>query len=201
MNKKELLDEILLMLRTVMEDREKLEKIYHYMKDEIYEEIEEEEFEIPEEYKELVKSIAENTDMSMVCYLNPKTLEMISIPEDLSIEGFWESEEEESDFVDEYELLKDDFKKIDSWEKYVILRAPESDDSYQIMENFVDQLPDSRLKNNLSNALNRSHPFRNFNKIIHQSDAQEDWLAFKRKELEKRVYEELVDEGIIKIEE
>lgn len=201
MNKKELMDEILFMLRTVMEDQEKMEKIHRYMKDEFYEEMEEEEFEIPTKYKELVKSIAENTDMSMICYLNPESLEMIAIPSDFSIEGFWESEEEESDFVDEYELLKDDFKKIDSWEKYVILRAPESEDSYRIMEEFVDQLPESRLKNQLSNALNRSHPFRNFNKIIHQSDAREDWFAFKRKELEKRVYEELVDKGIIKIEE
>lgn len=200
MNKKELLDEILLMLRTVMEDYEKLEKIHRYMKDEIYEEMEEEEFEIPTEYKELVKSIAENTDMGMVCYLNPESLEMIAIPSDVDIDSFYESEEDGNDFDDD-NLWTDDFKKIDSWEKYVILRAPESDDSYRLMEEFVDQLPESRLKNNLSNALNRSHPFRNFNKIIHQSDVREDWFAYKRKELEKKVYEELVDEGIIKIEE
>lgn len=158
MNKKELLDEILLMLRTVMEDYEKLEKIHRYMKDEIYEEMEEEEFEIPTEYKELVKSIAENTDMGMVCYLNPESLEMIAIPSDVDIDSFYESEEDGNDFDDD-NLWTDDFKKIDSWEKYVILRAPESDDSYRLMEEFVDQLPESRLKNNLSNALNRSHPF------------------------------------------
>ena len=79
MNAQQLLDEILPILRTVMDDKEKLEKIHQFLMNEIYEEPEE--TEIPEKYKPLVAEVADNLSAGEVCFINTDTLEMESVPD------------------------------------------------------------------------------------------------------------------------
>lgn len=83
MNKKELFDSILGILYQAKEDKRKLEQIYDFLIDEIYEE--EEKIEIPEKHKKLIYSIAQSIDTGLVCYINKKTLEVEEIPKGIPI--------------------------------------------------------------------------------------------------------------------
>ena len=72
------------------------------------------------------------------------------------------------------------------------LECPDSSESFEIMAAFIDSLPQSKTKEELTIALNKRNPFRNFNHIIHNCDKREDWFEHKRLELENRVGE-LID--------
>lgn len=87
------LDQILAIIRSVMDDEEKLEKILDFLETEIHEsedmlkpesyELEEDffpEIDIPEKYKSVINSIAQDIDAGMVCVLNPDTLETDAYP-------------------------------------------------------------------------------------------------------------------------
>ncbi len=64
MNSKQLLDEILYILRLTMDDKDKLEKIYQFLMDEIYEEPQE--TEIPKKYKSLVRETADSISAGLI---------------------------------------------------------------------------------------------------------------------------------------
>ncbi|MDP3180729.1 MAG: hypothetical protein Q8M67_02850, partial [Bacteroidota bacterium] len=72
MNAQQLLNGILPILHSVKEDKEKLQRILDFLLDEIYEKTVEEEPEVPEKYRELVKSVARNIDCGLVCFINPE---------------------------------------------------------------------------------------------------------------------------------
>jgi len=67
MKKTELLNQILSVLQTIKEDEDKLQQVYDFVMDEIYEE-EQQVVEIPEKYKKLVHEIADNITSGFVCY-------------------------------------------------------------------------------------------------------------------------------------
>ena len=187
MNPQQLLNEILPILHSVKEDKEKLQKILDFLLEEIYTEPEEEEIEIPEKYRELVHNVAENIDCGLVCFINPETLEVEEIPKGM-LDGF-------SDFSLNSELddEEDDEQKFlhEDWESCISVEPRESNESFKIMEKFVDEVNDKNLKNKLVNTLNNRRPFANFKNIVESSNYRNEWFAFKQKQLEILVWEEL----------
>jgi hypothetical protein len=191
MNAQQLLNEILPILHSVKEDKEKLQKILDFLLEEIYEEPEEMEPEIPEKYRKLVHDVAENIDCGLVCFINPETLEVEEIPKG-TIDGFSDfsinreiGDEDEDEEGDEEKFLHDD------WETYITIEQRESGESFKIMEKFVDEVNDKNLKNKLINALNNRKPFANFKNIVESSNYREEWFAFKQHQLEILVWDEL----------
>ena len=187
MNAQQLLNEILPILDSVKEDKEKLQQILDFLLEEIYTEPEEEEIEIPEKYKELVHNVAENIDCGLVCFINPETLEVEEIPKGM-LDGF-------SDFSVNQELEDEDddeqkFLHVE-WESCISVEPRESHESFKIMEKFVDEVNDKNLKNKLINALSNRRPFANFKNIVESSNYRKEWFAFKQKQLEILVWEEL----------
>ena len=89
MNPRQLLNEMLPILHSVKDEKDKLEKIYQFLMDEIYEEAEE--TEIPEKYKSLVSETADSISAGLVCFINGDTLEIESLPKD-AIEDPYEFE-------------------------------------------------------------------------------------------------------------
>jgi len=193
MNKNRLLDEILAILRTVMEDKQKLEKIHQFLVDEIYEVETLNEIEIPEKYQKIVKQIAESIDGGITCHLNPGTLEVIEIPKNLANEINYKGY---SDNDEEFSELDDDLKKLDKWEKDITFDPPSSDVSFGIMESFASSVTDTWFQDELLKTLGRSHPFANFKNIIDQSKYRQQWFDFKQKALEMFVFELLQDEEL-----
>ncbi|HSO87309.1 MAG TPA: UPF0158 family protein [Draconibacterium sp.] len=189
MNAQQLLNEILPILHSVKEDKEKLQKILDFLFEEIYEEPEENDPEIPEKYRELVHTVAENIDCGLVCFINPETLEVEEIPKGM-LDGFSDFSLD-PEFGDEDEDEEEQKFLHDEWETCITVEPRESSESFRIMERFVDEVNDKILKNKLINALNNRKPFANFKNIVESSDYREAWFAFKQQQLEILVWDEL----------
>ena len=188
MNNKNLLDEILIMLRTFKDNREQLGKLHHYMLNELYRggDTVTEAIIVPERYASLVKDVADSLSADLVCYINPATLEKIDIPR--SVIDTIMPDEEDVDEEEDDDPFYADLKRIDrDWKQTITINPSESSESFSFMEQFVDTLQEGRLSSMLSEALSGRKPFRHFNHIIHQSNEREAWFAFRQKCLENYV--------------
>ncbi|MDP2888366.1 MAG: UPF0158 family protein [Bacteroidota bacterium] len=187
MDAQQLLNGILPILHSVKEDKEKLQRILDFLLEEIYENPIEEEPKVPEKYRELVKSIAQNIDCGSVCFINPETLEVEEIPKTM-LDDPYEYKMHTGTDSDQQTFLHED------WETYIRFDPRESHESFGIMEGFIDQLNDKTLKNKLQNALNNRKPFANFKNIIETSSFRQVWFDYKQGQLEKMVWKELAYE-------
>lgn len=132
--------------------------------------------------KKIINEIAQELDCGNDCYFNPKTKEIIAIPNYsiISDEALFE------------EVFGPDVEKVNEQEAdFIKLEVLQSFESFKIMERFVEQIDDQLFKAKLENALHRRKPFRNFKYLIDDSDFRQDWFDFKQNELEKRVENEL----------
>ena len=177
----QLLDEVLMIIRTVKEDPAALQKILDYLNEEIVlPEEEENEVKIPERYNNAVKEIAGSIDAGLVCFLNTNTLQIDELPKELvASPAMYKMETGMS--------IKDFKPKYTRWKKYITIEPLESNESFKIMEKFVDQLDNSKLRERLVYALNNRKPFANFKNIIDNSDIRQDWFDFKDKKLQEYV--------------
>lgn len=130
----------------------------------------------------IIKEIAQELDSGNDCYYNPKTDEIISIP------NF-------SNFSDEDEFrdcFKADLKKVKKNKKVLIkIEALESYESFKIMEQFIEHITDVVFKTELEIILQNKKPFQNFKNSIDNSDFRQEWFDFKELELEKIVETQL----------
>jgi hypothetical protein len=191
MSAQQLLDKILPLLHSIKDDEEKLNELLLFMEEELVKEdeieLDEPDFKekLPEKYRAIVKQLADNLSANFITFFNPDTLELEDIPKSLLDEMMFydeeEDEDEESDEENPFHL------KHYKWDKCVEIAPLESHESFEIMENFVNQLKSGRETSQLQQALDGQKPFANFNRVIHNSKYREDWFAFRQKELEKYV--------------
>jgi hypothetical protein len=185
MNAKDYLKIILGILQIIKEDKQKLAKVHEFMMEEfegLFSEEEDTE-EIPEKLKPLIKEVADWLNCGMICYINPKTFELITIPKDYDPDF--------SDLDIEEDVFRQELEKIDTeWEKSLSVDPPDSHTAFRFMESFVfNKLPEGKLQNQLINALERKKPFANFNRIIDNSDVREEWFEHKNNCLEGYAYD------------
>jgi hypothetical protein len=181
----ELLDEILMIIRSVKDDPKELQKILDFLKKEVLdlEEMDEEEddvVQIPERYNKVVKEIAGSIDAGLVCFLRTDTLEIDDIPYELYSSATLYK-------MNTGFTLKDFKPKYTHWKKYITIEPMVPNESFKIMEKFVNQLDDSKLKIKLMNALQNRKPFANFKYIIDNSEIRQEWFDFKDKKLQEYV--------------
>ena len=131
-----------------------------------------------------INLIAQELDCGFICYIHKHADETYFIPD--------ESRLIEID-MDAWEA---DLKKINQdITNYVVIEAPRSRESFEIMCEFTELLPHSNpLKAKLIRALEKRHPFREFKYLIDQSgEYREKWFAFKTKHLEDHVQTEFTN--------
>jgi hypothetical protein len=173
------LDKILGIIRYIMNDDKKLTKVLEFLEQEILDDepdtddSENHLEQVPEKYRKIISEIADNMEANLISYFNPDTLEIEFYPKDALIMEDYEDEDWEDPEL--------------KWDNCITIEPLESRESFQLMENFVNQLKDKKVASRLSQALNGVKPFANFNCIIHDSKFREDWFAFRQKELEKYV--------------
>ena len=130
----------------------------------------------------IVKIIAQELDCGFDCYYNSSTDEIIAIP---SFSQF----SDEEDFKDAF---SDSLEKIEKYPSdFIKFEALEGFESFKIMERFVAQVADEKLKMELENVLINKKPFQNFKHKIDHSQFRESWFKFKQSELEKIVRNQL----------
>ncbi|WP_417889656.1 UPF0158 family protein [Xanthomarina gelatinilytica] len=130
----------------------------------------------------ITKEIAQNLNCGLDSYFNPKTDEIISIPNFSLI-----ADEEEFQAAFKADLQKVSKNKSD----YIKVEVLEGFESFKIMERFVNQMPENQLKLDLEKALHNKKPFQNFKYSIETSDFRNLWFEFKQNELEKIVMDKL----------
>jgi len=59
------------------------------------------------------------------------------------------------------------------------------------MEDFVKEVKDRKLSDELINALNKKKPFSHFKFIVENSTYRQQWFDFKAKQLQKLVIEQM----------
>lgn len=133
---------------------------------------------------ELIKSIAGEIDMGMICFLNTDTLEVESVMG----AGYDAHNDPGFDYY-----FREVYDKVDSWQNFIRIEPPESWQSFKIMEGFIETcIPDNDpVKNRLWDAISRRKPFRNFKLIIDNSRYRQDWFDFKQAWMEEFVLEQL----------
>ena len=147
-----------------------------------------------------IHEIAVAIDTNSVCYINSETGEYILMMSDEDLDDYgmsWDDKDGPNnswpDWQKEmYTDIKADMAKINSWKDVIQIEKPPPRESFEFMECFVaETIPAGILKERFWNALSRSHPFSNFNAIVHNCAYREAWFAFKQKALEEYVRDRL----------
>ena len=176
MNKNNLLDNCLAILHSIKDDNKSLEKLLGFMEEEFIPEEPSVKFlpdcklQIDEKYRPVVKEIAEYLEMGRIVFVNPETFEIENLSNDY-----------DPIVTDDFEF---DYDKVEGW---IEIEPLESHKSYEIMESFVESLPEGKEKNRLADAIEGYKPFANFNRLIHNSDERENWFKHRTYWFEKYV--------------
>lgn len=173
----DVLDQVLGHIRLVRDDQEKLQKILDFILTEIYEEEQEPLYEIPEKFEKLLKPIAQAIDAGFMCYLNPETLDMEEIPITIMDDPY---------VYDRITGVKPENEEMkhESWHKCYVFEPLLSNESFEIMEDFAENMKDEKFRDQMFYALNHRKPFANFKQKIDNSKYRQDWFDFKQKWLE-----------------
>lgn len=120
--------------------------------------------------KEQIKEIADLLDSGLKCYYNLKTHEVLSIIDFDT--NYYADPTDWEDIINELE---------DNYADYFEFERMTSRESFQVMEDFIDEIQDEALRKRLVWSLNRSHPFRNFkDEIDYNGEYREAWFQFKQ---------------------
>lgn len=130
----------------------------------------------------IISEIAQELDCGNDCYYNPKTNELITIP------NFGEMLDED-EFRESFEA---ELKKVTkNKSEFIKIEVLESFESFKIMERFIAQIVDKQFQSELENILEHKKPFQNFKNRIDNSDYRQNWFDFKQNKVEKIVETQL----------
>lgn len=129
-----------------------------------------------------IKEIAREIAIGNTCYIQRHTAKITTI--DNSIEDV---ELKAAQALTKAELEK----KI---ENYVKIEKLSAKDELAIMNNFLEELSDRSVRKQLSNALKRKNPVRNFNMAV-ESDVvlNQHWMNFNVKAYQRWVSNAIID--------
>lgn len=128
-----------------------------------------------------INEIYQDLDCGMICYYNPLTEEIKSLPDF------------NSNIFAEEEMWKDVLIEIDAnRDKFIRFEPMESNEFFRMMEGFIDSIDNLRLKERLIHALNGRNPFRNFKyEIDNSGEYRQIWFDYK-----EQTYCELIKDQI-----
>jgi hypothetical protein len=130
-----------------------------------------------------INEIAQELEAGMKVYINKETLEFQTVLD-------W-------DDMNAPEPWKKTMEKIENeWTDVLILEKLESRESFRIMEDFVYEIDDQKLREDLIKILSRRSPFANFKAEIDESAYRQKWFDFRTTKYEEYIREQLDFENI-----
>lgn len=125
-----------------------------------------------------VREIADQLDCGFRCFWNKETNDFVFVPDVLKHQD-----------IDESAWREENYQLENNWDKFREIESLDTSDSFRIMEDFVQQLPDKvPVKSQLTQALGQSKPFRHFKSTIdHSGEFRQKWFDFKRRWIEQWV--------------
>ncbi len=131
-----------------------------------------------------IDDIAQEIEMGMKVYINRHTYEVRSVfdwEDSIGDTDEWEEEEE---------------KITEEWEDFVVVSKMESREAFRVMENFILEIQDERLRKEVIRILEGKRPFANFKAVIESSSVRENWFAFRTEAMQGFVKEQLKGEDV-----
>jgi hypothetical protein len=130
-----------------------------------------------------INEIARDLEAGFKVYLNKETLEFEAILD-------W-------DEMTDSEPWEEIMEKIEyEWTNFMVFEKIESREAFQIMEDFLDEIDDKNLREDLIKILNRKSPFANFKYEIESSACRQLWFDFRTMKHEEYVKKQLDLENI-----
>jgi len=131
-----------------------------------------------------IHEISQDLQTGLKTFINRKTYEIKSILDP-------------NDIYSDSEIWEEEFEEIENeWSDYSIISKMESWEGFQTMEDFIKEIKDDRLKDDLIKILNRKSPFANFKAEIESSEYRQKWFDFRDFKHEVYVKEKLKEEQI-----
>ena len=130
--------------------------------------------------KEQINEIADQLDLGFRCFWHRYNHDLVFIPDTIRNPGM------------ETEFFEEEIEKIDNdCNNYVEIQPLDSSDSFEIMADFAYQLRDNiQLTSELTSALARRKPFREFKFVIDNSgEYRQKWFDYKNQRLREWVEE------------
>ena len=129
-----------------------------------------------------IKEIAKEIAIGNTCYINRKSAIVTTIDQSI---------EDPEKLAAQEQTLAELERKI---EKYVKVEKLNAENEMRIMKDFPEELPDKSVRKQLSNALSRKNPVRNFNQVV-ESDIElnQHWRNFKMEEYQRWVSNIMID--------
>ena len=126
-----------------------------------------------------INEIAQELEAGMKVYINKDTLEIKSILD-------WEDSFGDSEPWDE-EMAEIE----ENWASFLVIEKMESWEAFRVMEEFIEEVEDERLSEDLAKILGRKSPFANFKAEVESSPYRQNWFDFRLKRYEDYVREQL----------
>jgi len=132
--------------------------------------------------EEQIKKIAEEINSGMNCYVHRLTGNIISV---IDLDNFDADEEGWEKELKEIEDNSDNYLKIENMS---------SNEKFELMAEFAENLDNPLLKEELINALEKAKPFRNFKCLIDNSGLyRQKWFDFESQKMIEWVKQQLID--------
>ncbi|MCA1762219.1 MAG: UPF0158 family protein [Flavobacteriales bacterium] len=115
-----------------------------------------------------IAEIAELLDCGFICFYHRPTGEIESHPDP-------------NDIYFDPEPWEDIMAKIENdWENYDRFEKMNSNEGFQVMENFAYAINDLNFRYKILERLTRRKPFQNFKILIDSSNHRQNWFEFKK---------------------
>ncbi len=123
--------------------------------------------------KQTIKLIAQDLGGGLTCYVNKET-------------GAYKAIIDPDENYGDMEAWEEDLQEIeDNNDKYLLIEKMSSRDSFRVMEEFAEMIPNQEIKKRLYYALNRSKPFRHFKyEVDYNEEIRQQWFKFKERKYE-----------------
>ena len=130
----------------------------------------------------VIKEIAKEIILGNTCYIHRYSSKVTTI--DYSLE-------DPARLAKQEKMLLELERKI---EDYVKIEKLKSKDQLVIMKDFLEDIPDKYVRKQMSNALKRENPIRNFNQALEGDlELNQHWRNFKAEEYQRWVSNFIID--------
>jgi Uncharacterised protein family (UPF0158) len=134
----------------------------------------------------IIKEIAYSLNVGSTCYVHKGTHEVTTINSAVAREA---EEQEAADSLQE--TIEHMEAKTDL---YLKIEQMPSQTQIQMMRDFIEEIPEPELGRELTNALNRKNPIRNFTQVINSNEGLgQHWHNFKMEEYQRWVSNFIID--------
>ncbi|MDR2009005.1 MAG: hypothetical protein LBQ22_00800 [Bacteroidales bacterium] len=183
----ELLSNIMELLSSISNDKDKLIKVSDYIETIILNHAGNKNEEIlMEKYTDTVSQILSAMDAGVISYFNPDTMELEQAY-DNTVFNMDEFAEQNEDRLDDFDMA---YKDRDSYIEFPPLT---NNEQYEIMEKYIFQLDDDELSEQLEDALSHDNSVNDFKSIIGNSEHFSDWESFKTENIKSLVMNRLIE--------